>query len=318
MIPLSVVIPCYKTGENLHQVVAELKEHLCQNFDFEVLLVNDGSDDNTWEIIRDICSKELNFKGINHWRNFGEFNAVMTGLRNASKNNVVIIDDDLQNPPSEIKKLTDKLSEGYDVVYGRFEKRNHSWFRGIGGFFNDFAARVILRKPKGLYLSSFKAMRLDFVRELTRFQTPFVYIDGLILWITRKITEVPVIHRPRAYAQSNYTFIKLLRVQMNLILGFSILPLRAATLLGVITGITGFFLTIGVLVEYLLVDLPPGWASIICLLLLLCGAILVILGILGEYLGRILLLANHLPQAIVREKIGFSKVSNTKSEQNLF
>ncbi len=299
---VSIVIPCYRSADTLADTVDGIRAALADTYKLQFVLVNDGSPDDTWEELRRLHAAHPDVTAINLRRNFGEHNAVLTGLRHIKGDAAVIVDDDLQHPASEIHVLLEKLEEGYDVVYGRYERKQHSPFRNFGSWFNDKAANIVLHKPADLYLSSFKALRADLVQQMCRYEGPFVYIDGLVLWLTNSIAQVVVKHLPRQSGSSNYNIIRLIRLHLNLLTGFSIMPLRLSVIGGVLMALIGTILAVVSIVEKLAnPDLPIGWASLIVCILLIGGITMFMLGAIGEYVGRIFLLLNRKPQSAIRD-----------------
>ena len=242
--------------------------------------------------------------------NFGEHSAVMCGLHHVTGDCVAIIDDDFQNPPEEIIKLVEKLKEGHDVVYSYYEKKRHSLFRNLGSWFNDRVATWLLHKPPGLYLSSFKVMNRFLIKAVIRYEGPFPYLDGILLKITSNIGTQLCAHNEREEGQSNYTLGKLLQLWLNMFTGFSITPLRIASVIGFGMSLIGLLLAAffilsrlkgGILFEQ---QVPAGWASLIVSVTLFSGVQLCVLGLIGEYLGRLLLTVNRAPQYIERDQFG--------------
>jgi polyisoprenyl-phosphate glycosyltransferase len=298
---LSVVVPVYRGADTITELVEKLGEELLPSFDFEMVLVEDCSPDNSGEVMRGLAARYEWVVCLHLSRNFGEHNAVLAGLNHASGDYVVIMDDDLQNPPSEVRRLVDELVAGYDVVYSRYEKKQHHWFRNFGSWLNDRVANVMLGKPRNLYLSSFKAISRFVVDQVIKFDGPFPYIDGLILRTTRNIKAVTVEHHQRAVGTSGYTLTKLVRLWVNMFTSFSILPLRVASLFGLLVAFAGALLAVAFAIERLNNPaLPLGWASVVILVLLLAGVQLFALGMLGEYLGRMFLKIGGEPQFVVR------------------
>lgn len=240
---------------------------------------------------------------VDHARNYGEHNAVMTGLRHARGKWVINMDDDLQNPPSEIVRLLNYAQENkYEVVYTYYDEKQHAGWRNLGSQFTNWCATQLLDKPKDLYLSSFRCMSAFLVERILDYHGPFPYIDGLILQVTRDIGRLKVQHLPRAIGRSNYTIRRLVRLWLNMFVNFSVMPLRLATVAGMVLAGIGLLGVIAVFVEALIRrDTPPGWGSLMAAVLFLSGMQLMILGIFGEYLGRIYLTLNRKPQAIVRK-----------------
>lgn len=308
---LSVVIPVYNGAATIAPLVERTIATLRPNLEsLEVVLVNDGSRDETDGVIRNLIKGRHGslIKYVNLARNFGEHNAVLCGLRHAEMEAAVIIDDDFQNPPEEIERLINKLHQGYDVVYSYYDKKHHSLFRNIGSWFNDVVARRLLGKPKDVYLSSFKALNRFLIDVVTMYDGPYPYIDGLILRATSRIGTQHCRHAPRSKGQSNYTFKKLVSLWLNMFTSFSVSPLRVAFYLGLAMAIVGFMLAIFFTLSWMLggvftQDIPRGWASTIVTLTVFSGVQLMILGLIGEYIGRIFMTQNKQPQVIVREVV---------------
>jgi glycosyltransferase involved in cell wall biosynthesis len=299
---LSIVIPVYNGASSIADLVRAL-EKLPIAGGHEIVLVDDGSADDSLAVCRALFDKaRVPMTVVSLARNYGEHNAVLAGLRYASGAHVITMDDDLQNPPEEVQRLlTFAQRNGSEVVYTYFRDKRHAMWRNLASRFANRVADFVLDKPRGLYLSSFRCMTAFVVREIIRYEGPFPYVDGLILQVTQNIDRLLVDHLPRATGNSNYTVRRLLRLWMNMFVNFSIMPLR-------ISMVTGFALSalggIGVAIavgEALVSSPPPGWASLMAAVLLLSGVQLLILGIIGEYLGRLYLTANRSPQSIVRE-----------------
>ena len=238
---------------------------------------------------------------VNLTRNYGEHNAVMAGLRHARGAHVITMDDDLQNPPEEVERLLAFAQEsGREVIYTYYDEKQHAAWRNLGSQFTNWVAGYVLDKPKGFYLSSFRCMSAFVVREITRYEGPFPYVDGLILQVTQDIDRLLVTHLPRALGRSNYTLRRLLRLWMSMFVNFSVMPLRISTLTGFALSVVGGLGGFAAIVEALFFSPPPGWASVFAAVLLLSGVQLMILGIVGEYLGRLYLTANRKPQSVIK------------------
>lgn len=302
---ISIVIPVYNGGKTIDSLVDKLIAGL-RNADLQIVLVNDGSYDNS----HDICEK-LAFKYplivtyINLSKNFGEHNAVMAGLNYTNGEYVVIMDDDFQNPPEEIQKLIDvAVTKRYDITYTYYEKKQHMLFRNVGSKFNNWVANFMLNKPRDLYLSSFKCLSRLVVKEIIKYKGPFPYIDGLALRCTRNIGQIKVRHEKRREGRSGYTFRKLVRLWLSMFINFSVIPLRISTLLGLGYSFLGLATTIYVIIDKLVhPETPIGWPSLIITVMIFSGVQLIILGLLGEYIGRLFLSSNQTPQYVVREVI---------------
>jgi len=239
---------------------------------------------------------------VEHARNFGEHNAVMTGLRHVRGAYVITMDDDLQNPPEEVVRLYDHARLGqWDVVYTRYAVKQHAGWRNLGSRFANAVADRLLDKPKGLYLSSFRCMSALVVQSVTRYQGPYPYVDGLIMQVTQRIDSIEVRHLPRIEGRSNYNLTRLVRLWLNLATSFSLAPLRLAIFAGVFMALLGTVGAVATIAEALILrDTPSGWASTMTVILLVAGVQSMILGVLGEYVGRTFLSANGKPQGAVR------------------
>lgn len=303
-IGLSIVVPVYRGAATVGRLVEALSA-LRPAGGLEVILVNDGSPDNSGDVCRALAaSARIPLTYVEHARNYGEHNAVMTGLRHARGAYVITMDDDLQNPPEEVVKLYDHARLGaWDVVYTRYAEKRHEGWRNLGSRFANRVADMLLDKPKGLYLCSFRCMSALVVAEIAKYRGPYPYVDGLIMQVTQRIDSIEVVHLARAEGRSNYTMKRLIMLWMNLATNFSILPLRLAIFAGIAMGILGLAGAGVVVAEALVSGTPSGWASSMTTNLLVAGVQFLILGVLGEYVGRAFLSANGKPQGVVREVI---------------
>ncbi len=300
---VSIVIPVYNGARTVGPLVGRLLDVL-HDHDLQVVLVNDGSPDHSDEVCREIqAAHPQAVTYVRLAKNFGEHNAVMAGLRHARGDYVVIMDDDFQNPPEEVTRLIDHAVGGdYDVVYTYYARKHHHWFRNLGSRLNSLVASYMLDKPRDLYLSSFKCLSRFAVREIVKYEGPFPYIDGLALRATRHIGKIEVRHEPRREGRSNYTLRKLMHLWLSMFVNFSVMPLRVSTVMGLLLSAVGFLLGLAVLVEKLLVPgVPIGWSSVVIAMALFSGVQLVMLGLVGEYLGRLFLSTNQTPQFVIRE-----------------
>jgi glycosyltransferase involved in cell wall biosynthesis len=305
---LSIVIPLFNAALTLPALYQELSA-LEISGGLELILVNDGSCDETEEIaVRLTRESRIPITLLSLSRNFGEHNAVLAGLRASTGQYVVTMDDDLQNPPSEVLRLlTVAESEQHDVVYAIYERKEHAWWRNLGSTLTNFIADYVVDKPKKLYLSSFRCMTRLVADEVAKSRNPYPYIDGLIFQITQNAGVVRVRHLEREQGQSGYTLRKLVRLWMSMLVNFSVLPLRLMTVAGMITSALGFLAVIEVVLEHLLKRNPTGWSSLMAAILLLSGTQLLLLGIMGEYVGRIYLGISDKPQSVVRAKFTSSR-----------
>lgn len=300
---LTIVIPVYYAEATIGRLVETLLAAPPLP-DTDIVLVNDGSRDRSHEVCLALCQR---FPGrvtyLRLARNFGEHNAVMAGLGQSRGDYVVIMDDDFQNPPSEVTRLvTTAIAGGYDVVYAAFREKRHGRFRNWGSRFNDKVATMLLGKPPGLYLSSFKCVSRFLVERIVAYAGPGPYVDGLILRVTDNIGQVEVEHRKRESGHSGYTLWKLIRLWLTMFVNFSVAPLRLSAVLGLCIGGFGLLMAVWSLLEKLFgVDVPTGWTTMYITVVIFSGIQLVMLGLLGEYVGRTLLETNRAPQFVVRE-----------------
>lgn len=311
---LSVVVPLYRSAETIGPLLDRLVEVLTPAFpNLEVVLVNDGSPDGGATHAAALALVERYPRVVRYFRlarNFGEHNAVMCGLRQTRGDLAAIIDDDFQNPPREILVLIAELDRGgHDVVYSRYAVKRHHWFRNLGSRFANRVASHLLGKPRDLYLSSFKVINRFLIDQVVAYEGPFPYLDGLVLRSTQAIGTALVDHKERAAGRSNYTLVRLFRLWLNMFTGFSVVPLRVATALGFVTSLFGILLGIFFIVSWatggILTErpIPPGWASLILTVIVFGGIQLVVLGMIGEYLGRLFLADSRTPQFVVREAV---------------
>jgi len=300
---LSLVIPVYNGSQTIGLVVDRIQT-VFASMQLDVVLVNDGSEDDSEVVCAKLVEKLphiVTFVQLS--RNFGEHNAVLAGLSHARGRYIAVLDDDGQNPPEEVVPMLEELkSRDYDVIYGHYVKKRHSWFRNAGSWFNDRIATFILDKPKDLYLSSFKVMTRFVVDEIIRYRGPFPYIDGLIYRTTRKIGQIPVQHRANTSGASRYSFRKLVRLWLNMFLNFSIAPLRLSVYVGLFTSCLSVLALVLILVDkiWLSPNVTMGIPTVLGSIVFLSGIQLMILGLVGEYLGRLYLDHTGTPQYIVR------------------
>lgn len=300
---ISIVIPVYQGAKTISELTDELVKKLANN-KLEIVLVNDGSRDNSHDVCLAIFKKYKEvIKYINLSKNFGEHNAVLAGLNYVTGDYAVIIDDDFQNPPEEIQTLVDTAVKGnFDVVYTYYEKKFHSWLRNLGSAFNNLVANYLLNKPRDLYLSSFKCLNKFLVGEVIKYKGPFPYIDGLILRTTHNIGKVLVRHYKRREGKSGYTLRKLTRLWLNMFINFSVYPLRVSTFFGFLFSVLGVILSIYSVIEKILNPaLPIGITSIFVAILIFAGIQLLMLGMIGEYIGKQFLASNQTPQYVIHD-----------------
>lgn len=298
---VSVIIPVYNSERTIGPLVEHLATCLAE-VSYEVVLVNDGSADRSEQVCNALADRYPVVRAISLRRNFGEFNAVLCGLTHARGHYAVLIDDDFQNPPEAILTLLNEARRGgYDVVYSRYARKQHHWFRNVGSSLVNRLTTLSLGKPSGLYLSSFKLIGRGVIDEIVRYPGPYPYIDGLIFRVTRNVGSVEVPHQPRADGQSGYTTRKLISLFVNVFVGYSLWPIRFFTMLGVaLTGLSllaGLALALGYLGGAWTV---PGWVIVVWCLALGLGLQFAFLGVLGEYLGKLFMSQSGLPAFVVK------------------
>ncbi len=302
---ISFVIPCYRSEKTLATVVTEIQDKMktmADRYDYEIVLVNDGSPDDTYGVIETIAEHADNILGINLARNFGQHAALMAGYRHVTGDIVVSLDDDGQTPADEADKLIDAIEKGADVAYARYAHKKHSLFRNFGSFVNEKMAQFLLGKPKELIVSSYFAARRFVIDEVIRYDKSYPYVIGLVLRTTKRIVNVDVNHREREIGVSGYTLGKLLTLWMNGFTAFSVTPLRISTWTGCIFAICGFLYGIYTVIKHFVVGIAPmGYDSLMSALMFIGGMILLMLGLTGEYIGRMYIGMNNAPQYIIRE-----------------
>lgn len=300
---VSICIPVYNSEKTIAPLVEEVERELSPSYQIEIVLVNDYSRDRSDEVCKALAHQHDFVKYISLRKNFGEHNAVMCALNYATGDYAVIIDDDFQNPPREIRALVEQARLGYDVVYSSYKEKQHAGYRNLGSRFNDWVATQLLEKPADLYLSSFKAISADMVRRIIRYTGPSPYIDGLILRETRNISSVEVTHDARRDGESNYTLSKLVALWLNMFINFSIMPLRLFSLFGVFVTLFSFVAAVAFVIEKLMHPaLQIGWTSVMVAILFFSGVQIIFLGLMGEYIGKHYLQSNGTPQWAVKEE----------------
>lgn len=303
---LSFVIPCYRSESTIGTVVQEIRDTIATRpgTDYEIILVNDCSPDNVWQVIRQLAAEDCHIKGICLAKNFGQHSALMAGYGQTTGDFVISLDDDGQTPANECFKLVDKLEEGFDVVYACHVKSTQKVYRRFGSFINRKMAESLIGQPQNLRASSFFIARKFVIDQITQYQNSFPYIGGLIFRTTKKIGSVEIQHRKRILGESNYTLMSLLSLWINGFTAFSVKPLRLATYIGVLCAVLGLGSGIYIVIQKIMMpEMLMGYASIMSTMLFLGGMIMLILGLIGEYIGRIYICINQAPQYVIREKV---------------
>ena len=303
---VSVVVPVYRSEDTLTLLVERLERAL-ESWPHEIVLINDDSPDGSWETIVELAARYPTVKALSLRKTFGYDNALMAGLNHCTGKYVVTMDDDLQHAPEDIPALVAEIEQGADVVYANFAafQKQQSWIKNLGSWLNGKLAEYILSKPKEIYLSPFKILSQELVREIKKYTGPYPYIDGLVFQRTAAIRQIPIVHHARKSGRGNHGIVRSARIMANFWTSHSLFPLRVAVVLGFFlsfcAGLFGLFL-----IYYKLVDKGfnvEGWASTVFAILLMGGVQILSVGIIGEYVGRSHMTASQSPQYVVRHRV---------------
>lgn len=300
---VSIIIPCYCSAKTIPLVVEEVKDVLeKENQKFEIIAINDCSPDNTWETIFKLSETDERLKVINLAKNMGRHNALLCGCHYASGDYIVFMDDDMQCPADKLTNLLDAVKGDYDVAIARYPKKKQSLWKNIGSSVNDKVANWLIGKDKELKFSNYCAMRAFVKNEITNYSNPYPYLSGLIVRATQNIINIDMEERERTIGVGHYTFKKSLSLWLNSFTAFSVKPLRLATVLGCLIALCGIVVTVITIVRKILnPDILMGYTSLMASILFVGGMIMFMLGLIGEYIGRIYISLNSLPQYVVRE-----------------
>lgn len=306
---ISFVIPCYRSTVTLPGVIKEIQDTMAQmkEYAYDIVLINDCSPDDTFETIQSLCRENDNITGINLAKNFGQHSALMAGFHHVTGDIVVCLDDDGQTPANEVGKLLEGIKGGADVVYASYRHKHHSGFRNFGSRINELMTRVMLGKPKNLAVSSYFAARRFVVDEMIRYEYAYPYVIGLVLRTTKNIINVDVNHRDREAGTSGYTLGKLLSLWFNGFTAFSVKPLRIATVTGTICALAGFAYGIYTILKKVFIqppDLVVGFSALMSVIVFMGGMLMLMMGLVGEYMGRMYISMNNSPQFVIREIVG--------------
>jgi len=301
---ISVIIPVYNSADtivSLHRRIVSVLTGLV--VDYEIIFINDASMDKSLDIICSLSKNDENVKCIDFNKNYGQHNALLCGIRQANYDLIVTLDDDLQNPPEEIPYLLEKLDQGYDVVYGYPKNEQHGLFRNIASIFTKIALKTTMGISIARHVSAFRVFRTELRDSFSDYKGSFISIDVLLSWGTNSFSAIPVNHEERAEGKSNYTVRKLISHALNMVTGFSVLPLQIASIIGFVLSIFGVFILIFVLGRFLFQGSPvPGFPFIASIIAIFSGAQLLAIGIIGEYLARIHFRTMDKPQYFIRQK----------------
>jgi undecaprenyl-phosphate 4-deoxy-4-formamido-L-arabinose transferase len=301
MIKISIVVPIYNSTGTIVELNRRISDAL-RNVAFELILSDDGSGDDSWKVIKELTVRQKNVIGIRLRKNTWQDNALMAGLSLAQGEFVVIMDDDLQHSPYDIPALLNKCEEGFDVCYAHFQKKKQVWWKNLGSWFNGKIASIVLKKPRHIYLSPFQIIRKEVVAEILKYRGPYPYIQGLLLQVTNNIAQMYVEHHERCAGKSNFNIIRSISLFLSHLTSFSVIPLRISAVLGFFVALAGFLLSIFYIVSFFtLQHVVEGWTTLILTTLILGGLILMSIGLIGEYLGRLYLCVNDRPQYSIKE-----------------
>ena len=300
---ISFVIPCYRSSGTIREVAEGIRQKMQEmSEDYEIILVNDCSPDDTYTVISGMAEQDTHITAIDFTRNFGQHAALMAGIRQTKGDIVVCLDDDGQTPPEQADRLIGALDEGADAAYARYVHKKHSPFRNLGSAFNEKMLEWMLEKPKELYVSSYFAVKRYIADEMIRYENSYPYVMGLVLRSTKSIVNVDIEHKNREVGASGYTIKKLLSLWMNGFTAFSVKPLRIATVIGCLLAVAGFIYGIVIIIQrFVLPDRVLGFTPLVALLVFFGGMIMIMLGLIGEYIGRVYISLNSAPQYVIRE-----------------
>lgn len=313
---LSFVIPCYCSQQTIEDVISEIHNKMSErkDYSYEIIAVNDASPDNVYNVLKSLCQNDDRLKAVNLAKNSGKPSAQMAGYALAKGDIIVDLDDDGQCPIDRLWDLIEPLYNGYDVVYARYPDRKQSAFKNFGSKVNALMARYIIGQPKDLYISNFSAHKRFVSQEMIKYTNPYPYCTGLILRTTSKIRNVDMVERERAAGVGHFTFKKSLKLWLNGLTAFSVKPLRISTILGAICALIGFIFGITTIInKFIHPNVLIGYSSTMAVMLFIGGMIMLMLGMIGEYIGRIYICINNSPQYVIRETIN---VEHQHNEEN--
>jgi len=306
---ISAVIPVFNSEDTLEELYLRLtKSLIVHSSDYEIIFINDSSGDNSSDIIYRLAKNDSNVVCFDLAKNYGQHNALLCGIRQAKYEVIVTLDDDLQNPPEEIPYLLEKLDQGYDVVYGYPKNEQHELFRNIASVFTKIALKTTMGISMARHVSAFRVFRTELRNSFSDYKGSFISIDVLLSWGTNSFSAIPVNHEKRVKGKSNYTFRKLVRHAVNMVTGFSVLPLQIASMIGFLLSLFGFVVLVYVVGRFLFQGSPvPGFPFLASIIAIFSGAQLLGIGIIGEYLARMHFRTMDKPQYFIKKT---NKTSN--------
>lgn len=315
---ISFIIPCYGSEKTVGIVIKEIDEIVGPNnqYDYEVIAVNDHSPDNVWEVLKEIAKNNSKVKLINLAKNMNRPGALMAGMSKVTGDYIILMDDDGQCPMESLWKLIKPLEEGHDVSIAKYPTYKQSAFKSFGTIVNRKMTEIIMEKPKDLSFTNFSAMQRYIVEEITKYKNPYPYMTGLLLRTTSDIVNVEMEERERITGNTNFTLKKMLNLWINGFTAFSVKPLRISTIIGVITATLGFLYGIYIIIHKLVVhtSVLQGYSSLMAVILFIGGIIMMMLGMIGEYIGRIYISINNSPQYVIKETINIKNEGERDEE----
>lgn len=317
---LSFIIPCYGSEKTVGIVIKEIDEIVSKNdkYDYEIIAVNDHSPDNVWNVLKEIAKGNNKVKLINLAKNMNRPGALMAGMSKVTGDYIILMDDDGQCPMENLWDLIKPLEEGHDVSIAKYPTYKQSKFKSFGTIVNRKMTEIIMEKPKDLSFTNFSAMKRYIVEEIIKYKNPYPYMTGLLLRTTSDIVNVEMEERERITGNTNFTFKKMLNLWINGFTAFSIKPLRISTVIGAITAALGFIYGLYIIIHKLFVHsaVLEGYSSMMAVLLFIGGIIMMMLGMIGEYIGRIYISINNSPQYVIKETVNMNKEKGEKDEKN--
>lgn len=315
---ISFIIPCYGSEKTVGIVIKEIDEVVSKNpkYDYEVVAVNDKSPDNVWEVLKGIAKENKKVKIINLAKNMNRPGALMAGMSKATGDYIILMDDDGQCPMESLWELIKPLEEGHDVSIAKYPSYKQSLFKSFGTIVNRKMTEIIMEKPKGLNFTNFTAIKKYIVDEILKYENPYPYMTGLLLRTTSDIVNVQMEERERITGSTNFTFKKMLNLWINGFTAFSVKPLRISTVIGFIIAVIGFVYGLFIIANklFLHTNIAQGYSSTMAVLLFIGGIIMLMLGMIGEYLGRIYICINNSPQYVIKEM--FNIKEGEKNEED--
>lgn len=316
---VSFVIPCYCSEFTVSDVISEIHDKMVErsDYNYEIIAINDSSPDNVISVLKTLAVKDKKLKIVDLAKNGGKHAAMMAGYSVVSGDIIINLDDDGQCPLDKLWELIEPLNNGFDISIAKYPVKKQSAFKNFGSGVNAIMTQFLIGKPKHLQISNFSAMKRFIIDEIIKYDNPYPYMSGLILRTTSKICNVDMEERNRTAGVGNYTFIKSLKLWLNGFTAFSVKPLRISTILGVICAFIGFIF--GVVTMFRKIMQPEilvGYSSLMAVLLFIGGMIMMMLGMVGEYIGRIYICINNSPQYVIRETINIDKEKNREYEKN--